>query len=165
MLTAFPLLEMIAQEKKHTFVSTGMHELDEIDKAVEVFKVAGCPFEIMHCNSQYPMPTEMANLRVMETLRKRYSCNIGYSGHEVGLITSVAACALGATSIERHITLDRAMYGSDQAASVELGGFVKLVDYIRTTEVALGSTEKVVSETERAVREKLAPLPTAMVSG
>ncbi len=165
MLTAFPLLEMIAEEKKHTFVSTGMHELNEIDKAVEVFKMAGCPFEIMHCNSQYPMPTEMANLRVIETLRKRYSCNIGYSGHEAGLIPSVAAVALGANSIERHITLDRAMYGSDQAASVELGGFVKLVDYIRTTEIALGSREKVVSETEREVREKLAPIPTAMVSG
>ena len=165
MLTAFPLLEMIAEEKRHTFISTGMHKLDEIDKAIEVFRKANCPFEIMHCNSQYPMPVEMANLRVMETLRERYDCNIGYSGHEAGLITSVAAAALGATSIERHITLDRAMYGSDQAASVELGGFAKLVDYIRTTEIALGSADKSVSETEWAVREKLAPSSSSMVVG
>ena len=165
MLTAIPLLELIAEEKKHTFISTGMHELLEIDTAVEIFQRVGCPYEIMHCNSEYPMPTEKANLRVIETLRERYGCKIGYSGHEAGLITSVAAVAIGATSIERHITLDRAMYGSDQAASVELGGFLKLVDYIRTTEITLGSTEKKVSEAERVVREKLAPLPTAMGSG
>ena len=87
MLTAFPLLEMIAEEGKYTFISTGMHELEEIDQVVEVFRRASCPFEIMHCNSQYPMPTEMANLRVMDTLKKRYNCDIGYSGHEAGLIT------------------------------------------------------------------------------
>lgn len=165
MLTAYPLLEMIAEEKKHTFISTGMHTLEEIDTVVEMFRKADCPFEIMHCNSQYPMPVVEANLRVMQTLRERYGCKVGYSGHEAGLIVSVAAAALGASSIERHITLDRAMYGSDQAASVELGGFAKLVDYIRTAEISLGSPEKTVGDTERAVRAKLEPIPSAMVAG
>ena len=162
MLTAFPLLEMIAEEKKHTFISTGMHELEEIDKVVELFRAADCPFEILHCNSQYPMPVERANLRVMDTLRDRYGVDVGYSGHEAGLIVSVTAAALGATTIERHITMDRAMYGSDQAASVEIGGFIKLVDYIRTVERAFGSPEKVVSEEEKGVRGKLEPIQSAM---
>jgi N-acetylneuraminate synthase len=162
MLTAFPLLELIAEEKKYTFISTGMHDLEEIDKVVELFKAADCPFEIMHCNSQYPMPTEVANLKVINTLRERYGCKVGYSGHESGLVVSSTAVALGATSIERHITLDRAMYGSDQSASVELGGFGRLVDYIRTTEAALGDGVKRVSEIEREVRSKLEPIPSAL---
>lgn len=162
MLTAFPLLEMIAEEKKYTFISTGMHELEEVDRVIELFKAADCPYEIMHCNSQYPMPVEAANLKMIETLRERYGCNVGYSGHEAGLVTSTAAVALGATCIERHITLDRAMYGSDQAASVELGGFERLIDYIRTAEASLGDGVKRVSDVEREVRGKLAPIPTAM---
>ena len=165
MLTAYPLLKLIAEEKKHTFISTGMHTLEEIDKAVELFRKAACPFEIMHCNSRYPMPDEEANLRVMETLRQRYGCKVGYSGHEVGLAVSEAAVALGATSIERHITLDRAMYGSDQAASVELVGFERLVKTMRAIELSLGDGVKRVSEAERAVRAKLAPLPSAMAPG
>ncbi len=162
MLTAFPLLEMIAEEKKKTFISTGMHELEEIDKVVELFRAAGCPFEIMHCNSQYPMPVEVANLRTMDTLRQRYGCAVGYSGHEAGLVVSATAVALGATSIERHITLDRAMYGSDQAASVEIGGLNRLVEMIRIVEQCQGDGEKRVSDVERDVRAKLAPLPSAM---
>ncbi len=162
MLTAMPLLEIIAAEKKHTFISTGMHELHEIDVAIELFRRAECPFEIMHCNSQYPMPVEFANLKMIDTLRNRYGCKVGYSGHESGLMVSAAAAALGASSIERHITLDRAMYGSDQAASVEIGGFARLVEYIRIVETAMGNGVKTVSEAERGVREKLAPIPTAM---
>ena len=165
MLTAFPLLEMIADEGRYTFISTGMHELEEIDKVVDLFRKKSCPFEIMHCNSQYPMPVEQANLRVMETLRQRYGCKVGYSGHEAGLIVTVAAVSLGASSIERHITLDRAMYGSDQAASVELGGFTRLIEYIQTAKTALGSATKTVSDTERDVREKLKPIPSAMMVG
>jgi len=162
MLTAFPLLEMIAEEKKKTFISTGMHELEEIDTVIDLFRTANCPFEIMHCNSQYPMPVEVANLRTMDTLRQRYGCDIGYSGHEAGLVVSTTAVALGATSIERHITLDRAMYGSDQAASVETGGMRRLVEMIRVVEESLGDGVKRVSETEHEVRKKLAPLPSAM---
>ncbi len=162
MLVNTPLLRMIAEEKKYTFVSTGMSSLEEIDAVFEIFRAAGCEVELMHTNSQYPMPLKDANLRVIETLRRRYGCKVGYSGHEAGLIVSVAAVALGATSVERHITLDRAMYGSDQAASVEVGGFHKLVDYIRTTEASLGDGEKRITEGEKPIREKLAPIPSAM---
>ena len=157
-----PLLEMVAAEKRHTFISTGMSTLAEIDKAVEIFRKAGCSFELMHCNSTYPMPVDQANLRVMDTLRKRYDCKVGYSGHEVGLAVSAAAVALGASSLERHITLDRAMYGSDQAASVEVVGFERLVKMARAIESSLGDGEKRVTESERKAREKLTPSRAAM---
>ena len=163
MLTNTPLLEAVAEEKKHTFISTGMHTISEIEKVTQLFKDAGCPYELMHCNSTYPMKVEDANLRCIETLRDHFKCDIGYSGHEVGLVVSVAAAALGATSIERHITLDRAMYGSDQAASVELGGFERLVKMIRAVELALGTSEKVVTETEKSIREKLAPVDEKLI--
>lgn len=158
MLTNFPLLETIAKENKYGFISTGMHTIAEIEKAVEIFKKEGCEYELMHCNSTYPMSDEEANLRVMDTLREHFKCPVGYSGHEVGLTVSVAAAALGASSIERHITLDRAMYGSDQAASVEIGGFKRLVRMIRTVENALGDGRKTISENEKNIRKKLAPI-------
>ena len=161
MLTNTPLLEAVAEEKKHTFISTGMHTIPEIETVAKLFQDAGCPYELMHCNSTYPMKVEDANLRCIETLRKHFNCDVGYSGHEVGLVVSVAAAALGATCIERHITLDRAMYGSDQAASVELGGFERLVTMIRAVELAMGNGEKVVTESEKSIREKLAPVDLA----
>ena len=133
------LVKEIASEKKHTFISTGMCEFDQIDRAVEIFKEAGCPFELMHCVSTYPMNDEDANLNCINTLRDRYKCNVGYSGHEVGLAVSYAAAALGITSLERHITIDRAMYGSDQAASVETTGFIQLVGAVRKIEKAMGN--------------------------
>lgn len=157
-----PLAKMIAEEKKHTFISTGMSTLDEIDRVVDMFRKADCPFELMHCNSTYPMPVDQANLRCIETLRQRYGCKVGYSGHETGLAVSVAAAAMGASSIERHITLDRAMYGSDQAASVEIVGLERLVRDIRAVERAGGDGVKRVTETEAKIREKLKPIPSAM---
>ncbi|MEI8218030.1 MAG: N-acetylneuraminate synthase family protein [Elusimicrobiota bacterium] len=119
MLVYNDLLKEIASEKKHTFISTGMSDIKVIDNAVEIFRKAGCPFELMHCVSTYPMDDEDANLNRIKTLKERYKCHVGYSGHEVGLAVSYAAVAFGITSLERHITLDRAMYGSDQAASIE----------------------------------------------
>jgi len=160
MLTNIELLKEIAGEKRYTFISTGMHTLEEIEAVIKIFKEAGCEFELMHCNSTYPMSDEEANLTMIQTLRDRFKCKVGYSGHEVGLVISVAAVALGATSIERHITLDRAMYGSDQAASVEIVGFVRLCNMIRCVEVALGDGVKKISEKEKAIRAKLAPLST-----
>jgi len=160
MLTNAALLELVAEEKRHTFISTGMHTIPEIENAVNIFKAAGCPYELMHCNSTYPMAEEDANLKVIETLRNHFECKVGYSGHEVGLTVSVAAAALGATAIERHITLDRAMYGSDQAASVELGGFERLARMIRTVEQAMGDGNKVITDKEKTIREKLAPVGT-----
>ena len=160
LLTHRKLLEMIAEEGKHTFISTGMSTLEQIRKAVEIFENANCPYELMHCNSTYPMQVKDANLRVMETLKNEFGCDIGYSGHEPGIIVSCAAAALGASSIERHITQDRSLYGSDQAASLELGGLNRLVEYIRDIEKSLGSDEKVVHETEKAIAKKLRTVDT-----
>ena len=149
------LLKEIASEKKHTFISTGMTEFEQIDRAVEIFREADCPFELMHCVSTYPMADEDANLNCIKTLRDRYQCNVGYSGHEVGLAVSYAAAALGITSLERHITLDRAMYGSDQAASVETAGFIQLVGAVRKIEKAMGSGEIAVNQKEIPIAKKL----------
>jgi len=160
MLTNRALLEMVSEEGKYTFISTGMSTVEQIGKAIEVFEEADCPYELMHCNSTYPMPVEDANLRVMETLRKVFNCNVGYSGHEPGIIVSCAATALGASSVERHITIDRSMYGSDQAASLELGGLNKLVGYIRDIEKSLGTNEKFVHESEKNIANKLRKIDT-----
>ena len=148
-------LKDVASEKKHTFISTGMCELPEIDRAVEIFKDAGCPFELMHCVSTYPMEDEKANLRCIETLRDRYKCDVGYSGHEVGLAVSYGAVALGATSLERHITLDRAMYGSDQAASIEPNGLRMLVGAVRKIEQARGDGKVGMLPEEEPIAKKL----------
>ena len=160
MLTNRDLLSEIASEGKHTFISTGMSTIEQISKAVDIFKKFNCSFELMHCNSSYPMNVHDANLRVIETLRNRFGCNVGWSGHETGLIVSCIAVALGATSVERHITLDRSMYGSDQSASVELEGLRRLVRYIRATELSLGSPEKTVTEKEKLISKKLRRVDT-----
>jgi N-acetylneuraminate synthase len=149
------LLKEVASEKKHTFISTGMSEIEQIDHAVEIFRNADCPFELMHCVSTYPMDDEDANLNRIKTLRDRYHCNVGYSGHEVGLAVSYAAAALGITSLERHITLDRAMYGSDQAASVEPMGFRQLVGAVRKIEKAMGTGELRINYKEVPIAKKL----------
>ena len=132
------LLQAVASERKHTFISTGMTTEEDITKAVDVFQNANCPFELMHCISTYPMNEEDANLNAIKTLREKYNCDVGYSGHETGIAISTASAALGITSLERHITLDRAMYGSDQSASVEPSGFRMLVGAVRKIEQAMG---------------------------
>ena len=132
------LLKAVAKESKHTFISTGMTTYDDIQKAVDIFREEKCSFELMHTVSTYPMKDEHANLKMINTLNDKFQCDIGYSGHEVGLAVSYAAAALGITSLERHITLDRSMYGSDQSASVEPAGFTQLVGAVRKIEIALG---------------------------
>ena len=149
------LLRMVAKEGKHTFISTGMTIYEDINKAVDIFKKADCSFELMHTVSTYPMKVENANLNVIHTLRKKYKCNVGYSGHEVGLAPSYAASALGITSLERHISLDRTMYGSDQSASVELHGFTVLVNHVRAIEKAMGDGEKRILEEEVIIADNL----------
>jgi len=149
------LLQMVADEGKHTFISTGMSTYENIDKAVGIFKTAGCSFELMHTISTYPMKDEDANLNLINTLRNRYDCNVGYSGHEVGLAISYAAAAMGITSLERHITLDRAMYGSDQSASIEPNGLRQLVGAVRKIEKAMGDGEKRVIDAEVPIARKL----------
>jgi len=156
MLGHIPLLKLIAAEKKKTFISTGMSTLEELDNVVSIFREAGCPFELMHCNSTYPMKDEDANLLCIPTLQSRYKCDVGYSGHESSLIkVCTAAVALGATSLERHITLDRTMYGSDQAASIETNALRDFVNTVRAIPAILGTGEKIMSEAEMKTREKL----------
>ncbi len=156
LLTDGELLEAMAKEGRYTFISTGMSTLEEIDAAVELFKHHNCPFELMHCNSTYPLLNEAdANLRTIVTLKHRYNCKVGYSGHEPGLAVSYGAAAMGISSLERHITLSRAMYGSDQAASVEPGGFKQLVGTIRKIEAAMGDGVKRIYDSEIPIMKKL----------
>ncbi len=149
------LLRMIAKEGKHTFISTGMCTYDDIQKAVDIFRAEDCSFELMHTVSIYPMKVENANLNVISTLREKFNCNVGYSGHEVGLTISYAATALGITSLERHITLDRTMYGSDQSASVEPHGLRTLVKKVKEIETAMGDGEKRILEQEIPIANNL----------
>jgi len=149
------LLQEVASEGKHTFISTGMTKVEDITKAVEIFQNVNCPFELMHCISTYPMNDEDANLNAINTLREKYGCDVGYSGHEVGLAVSYAATALGITSLERHITLDRSMYGSDQSASVEPAGFRMLVGAVRKIENAMGDGKLGYLEKEVPIAENL----------
>jgi len=156
MLGHLPLLKLIASEKKKTFISTGMSTLEELDAVVKIFKEANCPFELMHCNSTYPMKEEDANLLCIPMLKNRYGVNVGYSGHESSLIkVCTTAVTLGATSLERHITLDRAMYGSDQAASIEAHALADFVTSVRAISGIMGTGVKTLSEAELKTREKL----------
>ena len=155
MIVYTDLLKEIASEGKHTFISTGMTTYDDIQTAVDVFRKADCSFELMHTVSTYPMKDEDANLNMIKSLREKFDCNVGYSGHEVGLAVSYAAAALGITSLERHITLDRSMYGSDQSASVEPAGFKQLVGAVRKIELAMGDGIKKTIEAEAPIAENL----------
>jgi len=156
MLTNVPLLKKIAEEKKYSFISTGMSTMEQIHNAVKIFHKNNCPFELQHSNSSYPMKPEEANLRCIQTLKNEFDCSVGYSGHEsMGYLICVSAVLLGATSIERHITLDRSMYGSDQAASLEPQGLERLVRDIRTIDKIIGDGEKRVWPSEIPVMKKL----------
>jgi len=149
------LLKKIAEEKKHTFISTGMSTYEDIQKAVDVFKAANCLFELMHTVSTYPMADEDANLNIIKTLRDRFQCDVGYSGHEAGLAISYGAAALGITSLERHITLGRVMYGSDQAASIEPSGLRQLVGAVRKINNSMGDGVKRIIAAEIPIAKKL----------
>ena len=155
MIVSEQFLKEVASEKKHTFISTGMSDLDQIEVAVKIFKSMECSFELMHTVSTYPMPDSDANLMCIPMLKNQFNCDVGYSGHETGLSISYAAVALGATSIERHITLDRTMYGSDQAASIEPHGLRQLVGALRKIEICLGDGIKKITRGEIDVAEKL----------
>ena len=156
MLVHKKLLLTIAKEQKPTFISTGMSTIKEISNAVNIFKKNKCPFELMHSHSAYPMNPEEANLRLIPFLKNKFKCNVGYSGHEVGsTIVSIPAIVLGATSLERHITLDRSMYGSDQAASLEPLGIQRLVRDARIIEKILGTGKKIIWDSELPAKEKL----------
>jgi N-acetylneuraminate synthase len=112
-------LDLVAKEKKYTFISTGMCEMKDIENAVSIFRENKCEFEIMHCVATYPTEVKDSNLLCINTLRDKFNCKVGLSSHEGGTALSIGAAALGITSLERHITLNRTMYGSDQSASLE----------------------------------------------
>ncbi len=162
-LTDAALLVHTCKTGRPIIVSTGMSTLDEIDAAVAL--VPPEQLLIAHATSTYPCVKEELNLRMISTLRERYGAPVGYSGHEVGLQTTCAAVTLGACFVERHITLDRAMWGSDQAASVEPGGFSRLVRDIRTIEAALGDGRKRVYDSEVPIRNKLRRVHGAVAEG
>ncbi|SVE10916.1 uncharacterized protein METZ01_LOCUS463770, partial [marine metagenome] len=149
------LLEVMAAEGKHTFISTGMSNYDNIDNAVNIFTKNKCSFELMHTVSTYPMKDEEANLILINVLKDKYNCKVGYSGHEVGLAISYAAAALGISSLERHITIDSSMSGSDQAASVEPMGFKQLVGGVRKIEKCIGDGVKTITASEMPIAKKL----------
>ena len=156
MLVNEKLLNKIAEEKKHTFISTGMSTMKQIEKAVKIFQKHKCKFELVHSHSAYPMPEHEANLNVINKLKKQFRCKVGYSGHEKsGYLVCVIAAALGVSSIERHITLDRTMYGSDQASSLEPSGLNRLVRDLRMVDNVLGDGKKRVWESEIPAMKKL----------
>ena len=157
LLTNIELVSETAKTDKKVILSTGMSTIEEIDTAVSAMQVANknCEFALLHCNSSYPAPNEDLNLTCIKTLKDRYKCEVGYSGHEFGLTTSISSICLGATIIERHITLDRTMWGTDQMCSVEPQGLIKLVRGINELNLALGDGVKRVTATEIPIRNKL----------
>ena len=156
MLVHTKLLETIAEEGKHTFISTGMSTMNDISKAIKIFKKHKCSFELMHSHSSYPMKIDEANLKLIQTLKKKFKCDVGYSGHEsAASLICIIAVLQGATSIERHITLDRTMYGSDQAASLEPEGIMRVVRDVRAINLILGDGEKKIWDSEKSAMKKL----------
>ena len=157
MIVDLKFLEEVAKEKKHTFISTGMSSMQNVKDAVDIFKKNNCSFELMQCVSAYPFNDEKANLNLIKTLRETFNCDVGYSGHEKGgLAISCAASALVITSLERHFTTDRTMYGSDQSASLTPKAFKELVESVRKIEKAInGDKTKEILEIEKSVAKKL----------
>ena len=155
MITNLDFLNAAAKKNKYTFISTGMSTYGDIDKAVEIFKKNNCNFELMHSVSTYPCSEDRLNLHLIEKLRDKYKCKVGYSGHEASVSPSVVAVARGANSLERHITLDRSMYGSDQSASLEEAGLRELVSTVRKIPTVIGNEDKMIFDCEVEVAKKL----------
>jgi N-acetylneuraminate synthase len=155
MITNLDFLNAAAKKNKYTFISTGMSTYSNIDKAVEIFKKNNCSFELMHSVSTYPCSEDRLNLHLIEKLRDKYKCKVGYSGHEASVSPSVVAVARGANSLERHITLDRSMYGSDQSASLEEAGLRELISTVRKIPTVIGNEDKMIFDCEVEVAKKL----------
>ena len=153
-LTNLGLLEYLASKKKQTVLSTGMADLDEIDRAVEIFKSHEASLALMHCVSAYPTPLPECNLAMMDVLRDRYGLQVGYSGHELGYLPSVVAVARGAQLIERHYTSDKTMVGFDHKMSLEPDELIAMIRDIRAIRGIVGNGEKKVSDTEWVTRRK-----------
>ena len=154
MITNLKFLDFVAKEKKHTFISTGMTNLKDIKNAVKIFKKNKCDFTLMHCVSSYPAPEENLNLNTINTLRNKFKCSVGYSGHENSVSPSLYAFLLGASAIERHITLDRSMWGTDQSASLAEPGIKNLVELINKSQTILGNGIKTKSKEDKKLEKK-----------
>jgi len=155
MITNIPFLKEVAKRKIYTFISTGMSNYSDIDKAVDIFKDQNCEFELMHSISKYPCEEKDLNLNIIKKMKEKYNCKVGYSGHEPSVSPSLVSVCLGATSLERHITLDRTMYGSDQAASLEKVGLKNLIETVRKVPIVIGTKDKQLFEVEVEVAKKL----------
>lgn len=155
MLPNKEILQSIAQQKKLTFISTGMSTWEYIDNAVNIFNEYDCPYVLMHCVGIYPCPVDKLNLNMISTLQDRYKCDIGYSGHSPGAMDAIVACALGVNVIEKHITLDRCMWGSDQSASVEKSGMEYIRKHCDNMAKMLGSGKRYISKKEQEVANTL----------
>tara|TARA_B100000900_G_C20588514_1_gene720651 strand:+ start:283 stop:1128 length:846 start_codon:yes stop_codon:yes gene_type:complete len=154
MLTNLDLIEKVAEEKKLTFISTGMSTLKDIEKAIKIFKKKKCKYVLMHCVSTYPCPIENLNLKMILTLKKRFKCEVGYSGHESSVSPSIIAYMLGARYIERHITLDRSMWGTDQAASLSENGMKNLSNILNKSALVIGDGVKRLPKQEKEMLKK-----------
>ena len=154
MITNLKFLDTVAKERKKTFISTGMTSEKDISNAVNIFKKNKCPFVLMHCVSTYPCPESELNLKVIETLKKKFKCEIGYSGHESTVSPSILAWYLGATVIERHITLDRSLWGTDQSASLSEDGIRNFTNIIKKSPLMLGNGIKKFSRKEKEISKK-----------
>jgi N-acetylneuraminate synthase len=155
MFTSEKFLEEVANRGKYTYLSTGMSDMNHIEKAINIFEKKNCKYELMYCVSVYPCPSHLIDLNCIKTYKDKFKCNVGYSGHENGLALSLAAVGMGITSLERHITLDRTMYGSDQSASLEPNGFRNLVHSCNKILPALGNGKKTILKEELPISEKL----------
>tara|TARA_B110000114_G_scaffold175816_1_gene205762 strand:+ start:30 stop:878 length:849 start_codon:yes stop_codon:yes gene_type:complete len=154
MLTNLDLLNKVADEKKFTLISTGMSTLKDIGNAIKIFKKKKCKYALMHCVSTYPCPVENLNLKMILTLKKRFKCEVGYSGHESSVSPSVIAYMLGARYIERHITLDRSMWGTDQSASLSENGMKNLSNILKKSPLVLGDGVKRLPKEEKEMLKK-----------
>ena len=155
MATNLDFVEFVASERIPTFASTGMTEMKDIEKIVDIFQKQSCELMLMHTVSTYPSLESDLNLKCITMLKDKFKLPVGYSGHEVSVSPSIVAASLGASAIERHITLDRSMYGSDQSASLQKEGFRQLVSICRKIPTMLGDGEKVIIEGEREIANKL----------
>ncbi len=149
MIKNIDLLEGISKQKKTTLISTGMSSMKDVEKAVKIFKKNKCKYVLMHCVSSYPTKEENLNLRMIYTLKKKFNCEVGYSGHEKSVTPSLYAAVLGATYIERHITIDRTMWGTDQSASLELNGMSLISEMLPKINKILGDGKKKILKDEK----------------
>ena len=155
MITHCDFLKAVAERKKHTFISTGMSSPMTIEKAIDIFVTTGCPYTLLHSVSEYPCPDDRCNLAQIPILIQRYGPPVGYSSHDIGLLPSIVAVVLGATVIEKHVTLDRSLYGSDQSSSMEKHGLELLVRECKSTKACIGDGRKTITEIEQEVSRKL----------